>query len=184
MVARTVSTTGAADGIDVMSGLVVTADAVEVVAVKADAFDVGVASMDVGEVIVEPDAITLVAVVVVDVMTVTCAAIIDDPTEASLPASRAAAGDIGSLLVVVVVVVELVDAVVIIRASPRCIDSGPVSFEPPDGVGVFTFAFICICSNAALSDCSCFFPFPVDFLDLLVLDAAVVVEPTRTIIGS
>ena len=135
--------------------------------------------------VVESGAITAVAVVVVEVVTVTCCdSISDDPIIARFAASRAAAGDMGVLLLVVVVVIELAHVVDLIRASPRCMDSGPVAFEPPDGTGVFAFVFICICDNVSLNDCCCFFPLSIDFLDLLVLDAAVGVEPTRTIIGS
>ncbi len=119
--------------------------------------------------------ITAVAVVVVQVVTVTCCETIsDEPTDASLAASRAVAVDIGCL-----------PPDGLIRASPRPSVSGPEPFELPDCVAVFAFDFTCICNNAALSVCSCFLLFLVVFLDLFAFDAvAVGGEPTRTIIGS
>ena len=103
------SDVGAAEGVDVEGGLVVSANAVEVVAVTAGAVDVGVASIgkggdatvDVAGAAVanavgafESGVTTPVALVVVDVVTVTCCdTISEDPTAARLAASRAAAGD-------------------------------------------------------------------------------------------
>ncbi len=118
------------EGLVVVNGVAV--DAGVVVVVKADAIDIGVAT--VAEVL-ESGAITAVAVVVVDVVTVTCCdTISDDPADASFSASRDAAGDIVCLLALAVVVVELDDVVDLIRASPSCIYSGPEPFEPPDVV--------------------------------------------------
>ncbi len=97
--------------------------------------------------------VTAVAVVVVDVVTVTCCETIsDEPTEANLAASRAAAGDIGSLLPG------------FIRARPRPSVSRPELFEPPEGVAIFAFAFSCISTTAALSDCCSFFALFSGFL--------------------
>ncbi len=194
---------GAIDNVVVGGGVVATADAVGVVAVKAGAVDVGAASVVAGggatidvavagiDVVdaaavgvvgaIESGAITAVAVVVVDVLTVTCCdTISDEPREARFAASRAAAGDMSCLLVVAVAVVALTVVVDLMRANPRPSPSGTEPFEPPDAGVVFAFGFTCICSNAALSDCSGFLP----FLDLLAFDAVTEVETTRTIIGS
>ncbi len=167
----------AIDGV-VVEDVVVIADAVEVVEVV---FDVGVASIDVdwgikvdatvaGVSVVDATATeavgvfasgatTAVAIVVVDVVTVTCCETIsDDPMEARFAASRAAAGDI-SPLVVAVAVVALAVVVDLIRANPSPRVSGPAPFEPFEAAVVFPFAFTCICFNAALSVWCCFVPF-------------------------
>ena len=94
------------EGLVVVNGVAV--DAGVVVVVKADAIDIGVAAVvakDV-EAVLESGAITAVAVVVVEVVTVTCCdSISDDPIIARFAASRAAAGDMECLLVVAVAVV-------------------------------------------------------------------------------
>ncbi len=103
-----------------------------------------------------------------------CETISDEPMDASLAASRAAAGDIGIL-----------PPDGLTHARPRPSVSGPEPFEPPECVVVFAFDFVCISNNAALSVCSCFLLFSAAFLDLVAFDAvAVGGEPTRTIIGS
>ncbi len=71
----------------------------------------------------------------------------------------------------------------LIRASPRPSVSGPEPFGSPDVV-ILVFDFTCNCFNVALSDCCCFLPFSIVFLDLLVVDAAAGVEAVRMTIGS
>ena len=144
--------------------------------VAADTAIVGVSTVSADAVwVITSGVITAVAVVVVDVVTVTCCETIsDEPMDASLAASRAAAGDI-----------SILPPDGLTRARPRPSVSGPEPFEPPEGVAVFAFAFACICTNAALSVCCCFLLFSAVFFDLFTLEAvAVEGEPPPSIMGS